>query len=497
MTTFRDIVGNEVGENGQPGHPPIADDENRLDQPAADLPVSQALIPYDASNSVIWLDSAPIEVTLPGFRSANRTNWTARLVGTGMVAATVASGMLLADSLHNQPLTEKKDNSLANAPTPQPKTAVGQTPQPPIASPENLPIDELGGDTAVASELPLKPGTLQSRLPNLLKKQTKLPHQLAKAEVPGTPRFSINANFKLGQPILRSVQDLPSVAVNQTPPAPEPLAPPADVLATLPPPPPMVQPMPVAPAATSPTVGLQPDATPAAPDPAAVPTTPTPGGAPPPASTTTPLPTTEPDVQWVTTTPAKGSDQPNSTAVPPSAALPEVGAPAPLAVALQAVTTAAQVATQPTLSLQLTPSTTVPQSIQDFVQLQQPSTWLPLTRQAASEALATNQINQFRVFRIKLLDYQNIWRKSNQGLKELPPVHGFVDYRQQVIIVPQSAADVTTQPTPAPMTQSSAGQGLTPPAVVMPAASNQPTEKQANAKHQLVSSDQPPVSVSN
>ena len=495
MTTFRDIVGNEVEENGQTGHSSVANDDSRPVDSAAELPMPQALVPYDASNSVIWLDSQPIEVALPGIRSVTRTNWTARLVGTGMVAATVASGMLLADSLHNQAPTDKKDNSLAKTPAAQPKTSVNRLPQPPIATPESLLPDALAGDETAAGGLPLKPGTLQSRLPKLLMKPTKIADQLAKVEVPGTPRFSINSNFKMGTPILRSVQDLPSVAVNQTPPAPEPLAPPANVLSTLPPPP-VVQPMMMATATPSPTIGLQADSTPV-PAPAAVKSTLTPV-APSPASSTTPLPTTEPAVQWVTTNVAKGSDQPSPPVMQPNAAPPDqvFTAPTQPTTARPAATAIAKT------PIALAAATTVPQSIQDFVQMQQPSPWLPLTRQAAIEALATNQVNQFRVFRINVKDYQSIWRKSSQGLKELPPVNGFVDYGQQVIIVPQSSADITTQPTtmPTTATQSSAGNGLPQSAAPTMRPGNQPTEgiplkmgqsagQEVPANHQLARSN--------
>jgi hypothetical protein len=391
------------------------------------------LVPYTPPTSVIWLDSPPIEVAAPGLRMGQRPNWTARLVGTGMMAATVASGMLLADSINHQPPTEKPDDSVARTPSAQPKGAAG-LPKAPIATPESLPLADLSGAGAT-NDLPLKPGTLQSRLPKLLKQQAKLADRLAATDQPGTARFSLNSNFKLGQPILRSVQDLPTVAVNQTAPAPEPLALPANVLSTLPPPPvttasslPANQPV------ASPTAGLQANPTPAAPDP-------TPAPVAPPASATAPLPTNSAiaETNWVTTKVAKGSDQPSAAAEPSSAlsASPQMQ-PTPAVTPLAA-----------------TPTAQPPQSIQDFVQSSPASTpWLPLTQQAANEALATNQVNQFRVFRINSKDYQRIWH-SSQGLKELPPAHGFVDYGQRVIIVPQSSVDVTTQPS-APATPSAA-----------------------------------------
>ncbi len=481
MTTFRDIVSNEeVGENGQLDQPAIELDDNMPVDAASMALTNQALVPYDPANSVIWLDSPPIAVAAPGFRNLTRTNWTARLVGTGMVAATVASGMLLADSLHHQTPTEKKDNSLANAPSAKPKTAAGRLPQSPIATPESLPFDALAGDESAGGTLALKPGTLQSRLPRLLNQPSKVVAPLATVAVPGTPRFSVNANFKLGTPILRSVQELPAGTDQPIPSAP--LAPPANVLSTLPPPP-LVSPMTVASAATSPTAGLQADATPApAVAPVTVAATPASGGAPQPASTTTPLPTTAPEeVQWVPTNPAKGSDQPSGPVQPgapvgPSGAAPQeivFSAPAPLATAArQIATTAATTAAAP----QPTRLAAVPQSIQDFVQLRSTSVWLPLTQRAATEAQATNQVNQFRVFRINVKDYESIWRKSSQGLKELPPAHGFVDYSQQVIIVPQEAAAATKQPSAAPAAAQNSGNGLTPPAASLTIPGTRPGE---------------------
>jgi hypothetical protein len=472
MTTFRDIGGNKVAAqqlDHSPSTPAQSDKMPTEPGPGDRLP-SQALVLYTPPTPLFELDAPAIEVTLPHLRPVQRANWPARLVGTGMVAATAASGLLLVDSMNQPQPVPPQDSALAKAKSPQPQGSKSQLPKPPIASPETLP--EPFPSDLVPDEPALKPGTLQSRLTKLIKQgqsgaQSVKP--LAPTTVAGTPRFSLNADFKLGKPVLRSVQELPTVAVSPTsvnpaPAAPaEPLAPPANVLSTLPPPPVVAAAMPTA---NSPTGGLQAHVMPASEAVVAQPTTAKEAQ---PISTTTPLPTAEPDgVQWVTTKPAKGSDQPQPAAVTGSAAaIGSVSSPssgsvagstsAPSSMAQDIVFTApSAVAASPNPSPALRSVANTPQSIQDFVQAQHSSPWLALTVQAAQEAAATNQVNGFRVFRIGLKDYQSIWRSSSVGTQVAAPAHGFVDYTQQVIILPQASTGVTTQPQPSPASQPSA-----------------------------------------
>ena len=96
------------------------------------------------------------------------------------------------------------------------------------------------------------------------------------------------------------------------------------------------------------------------------------------------------------------------------------------------------IATSPTgFSTQLSPS-----RLQDFVTLAQrapvtkPMTLMPLTQQAATEAGQYQQLEQFIIRQVAAQDYQKEWSASSKSSDSSGyPAYGFIDYQRQVIVV--------------------------------------------------------------
>jgi hypothetical protein len=94
------------------------------------------------------------------------------------------------------------------------------------------------------------------------------------------------------------------------------------------------------------------------------------------------------------------------------------------------------------------------QSIQDFLQLSQrlkselknssqiseQAIVLPLTMQAAVQALTSSQVEHLQVIHLSEADYQNAWAGlSHVQKKAIPaPEFGFVDYQRQAIVIPSA-----------------------------------------------------------
>ncbi|MEB3293314.1 MAG: hypothetical protein VKJ24_09130 [Synechococcales bacterium] len=93
-------------------------------------------------------------------------------------------------------------------------------------------------------------------------------------------------------------------------------------------------------------------------------------------------------------------------------------------------------------------SSTLPQNLQEFIALPQRSpralTSLPLTQQAALSAIRRQKVEAFSVVTLNDRDYLNRWKLTGQFADhETPiglPAYGFIDYLQQLIVIPQAIA---------------------------------------------------------
>ncbi|MBM0741081.1 hypothetical protein JOY44_05525 [Phormidium sp. CLA17] len=83
-----------------------------------------------------------------------------------------------------------------------------------------------------------------------------------------------------------------------------------------------------------------------------------------------------------------------------------------------------------------------PGRLQDFVALAQrapvakPMTLMPLTQQAAEEAGQYRQLEKFAIRQVAFQDYQKEWSASSKSSDSAGyPAYGFIDYQRQVIVV--------------------------------------------------------------
>jgi hypothetical protein len=105
----------------------------------------------------------------------------------------------------------------------------------------------------------------------------------------------------------------------------------------------------------------------------------------------------------------------------------------------------------------------VTQRLQDYLTLPQKSpdspavSLLPLSQQAAAEAGNTGQVGQFTVRQVNPQEYQQEWLASNKSTEDPAialafPAYGFIDYQRQVIVVlkDQPSTPLQSQRTTAP-----------------------------------------------
>lgn len=59
-----------------------------------------------------------------------------------------------------------------------------------------------------------------------------------------------------------------------------------------------------------------------------------------------------------------------------------------------------------------------------------------LTPETAMEVAHLNQVAPFRVFQLSEQDYQRLWMEMSQPESESAPTYGFIDYQQQVVVLP-------------------------------------------------------------
>lgn len=104
--------------------------------------------------------------------------------------------------------------------------------------------------------------------------------------------------------------------------------------------------------------------------------------------------------------------------------------------------------------------------IQDYLVLPQqlpsdkPISLLPLTQQAAEEAIKTDRFGSFTVRPVNTQDYQKEWMASNPAVEDSAialgfPAYGFIDYQRHVIVVLQEPnKDMTQVQKPLPSVRS-------------------------------------------
>jgi len=172
-----------------------------------------------------------------------------------------------------------------------------------------------------------------------------------------------------------------------------------------------------------------------------------------------------PEPSAVTPPATSSAALPEPSAVTPpatsSAALPEPSAATPLAASDR---TATELASSRSLAFRspgvTVPETAAPQSsttdlsaslktiaadqgIHYFLNLSKPGAnrqVLPLSDRAAVEVAQAENIPAFRVFRLSHLQYQQVWLAAQSGETSLPtPARGFIDYQQQMIVLPADA----------------------------------------------------------
>ncbi|PZV18493.1 MAG: hypothetical protein DCF22_01875 [Leptolyngbya sp.] len=366
------------------------------------------------------------------------------LLGTGLVAATVVSGLLIGDALKPTappdtkiPPLKPKQRAMVSLPRPtsaapekleaprfvppsqrqsQPQV-VPQSVSAPYVAPRQNSVDQ----TTPQSFAPMPSVTLTA-VPETLTVSRSLP---AKRTITGAPapagmkplvRPTYQELPDLQRPPQSPLNPLPASAIRET--LPTKIAAPESIngqSATAPPPVNPSQPS-VPPA--NPAFPIQPSAESA---PATPPQAESELTAPNPSVTNPTNPATEPPP--LNSTPnAIESKVPNSSVK--SVSLTE---------------DRSAIASLPAPSAQLVGS---PSRLQDFVTLARsasvakPRTFMPLTQQAATEAGQYQQLEQFTIRQVASQDYQKEWAASSKSADRFGyPAYGFIDYQRQVIVV--------------------------------------------------------------
>ena len=380
---------------------------------------------------------------------------TTALLGTGFVAATVVSGLLIGDAL-NKP-TAPPDTKI---PPVKPKQrAAFSVPRPTSAAPEKLADPRFVPRSQRESQLqavppssprqnPVDQATPQSFAPMLPSVTlAAAPETLTMSRSSSPKRTVTGAPAAAGmKPLVRpGYQDLPDLQRPPQPPLTALNAAPASAIRET---------IPTAiaaperinsgqPAAISPPDPTQPPATPtnstpfppAQPSAEASPATPRAENeltAPTPAMSQPANPASDP--AWVnptsTTIESKLSNRAIKTALTENRRSIPVGSP------VESFANVARTAASPTnLSSQPAPS-----RLQDFVTLAQSTpvatrTFMPLTQQAAAEAGQYKQLEKFAIRQVAAQDYQKEWSASSNSDSFGYPAYGFIDYQRQVIVV--------------------------------------------------------------
>jgi len=65
---------------------------------------------------------------------------------------------------------------------------------------------------------------------------------------------------------------------------------------------------------------------------------------------------------------------------------------------------------------------------------------LPLPCQVAQTAIAKQRVGEFAVLKLNPQDYQKRWKTSSNNPQTMIPTYGFVDYKQQAIVLVQESS---------------------------------------------------------
>jgi hypothetical protein len=427
------------------------------------------------------------------------------VIGAGVLAATVASGLAIADALH-KPNSEKDNNSTDSKPKQNSSSA---RPQAKSATPERLAATSFSEGRTQATQ-PLKPSAIAKRSPStnnttnqtqqsslgaplpplaeaaLLTNPTLLSNRPALPPLPArsTAPIKLNAPSTVRQVSPQRGANLPAIS------APESFQP-ASALS-----PGLQSALQAANSGAIPGVS-QPSVTPQSKPPEAVaaPSNPVSSGAlgnaspangntqngTDPAAASSTAPVSEGDsfgLQSGRVSPTEFGGQspaekapadlaspamPGSTPMPPTnedgRSLNRLSA-RPLEGARNNSTINSAINNSPA-SNPASAATSLPEGIREYVVLgQKPAetrrvSLMPLTEKAAVEAVNTKQVGPFAVRQVTTQEYQKEWIASNPNFKDDPgmtlafPAYGFIDYQRQVIVVLQEkvSASRSTAPT--------------------------------------------------
>ncbi|NJN32486.1 MAG: hypothetical protein HC824_20225 [Synechococcales cyanobacterium RM1_1_8] len=78
-------------------------------------------------------------------------------------------------------------------------------------------------------------------------------------------------------------------------------------------------------------------------------------------------------------------------------------------------------------------------SLQELIERSTPHRLLALSRAVALSALGeAEQLSEFRILSLNTPSYQQLWRNSSRSDAAFAPVHGFVDYQENIIALPMT-----------------------------------------------------------
>jgi len=366
-------------------------------------------------------------------RSTKKTLSPRYLAGSGVIGATLISGVVIAVSPNNykpqlpQGITQSKINQLPKSnPT-----------QPQVAPPEVLPLSRSTPAKSLQNSkkaVPLKSSGVALEQSSAQQSQQAMVQQTIPVPAP-PPAF-----------------DLPTVAVTVPQSLPKSL------------PSPSVRPsVQVTPLQKSPSNSLQ--TTPPPPSPTEVSFTPFPPQTPPPSSirpdgllTPTPaiVPTLKPAVPQSTANArclspiaeaeTSSATDPRSLPVQTSLSVPTPETVVAAASSKAQLEKSALVKVAQTIAAQAPSLPDAEKELQTLLELPQrfPTSAgiavLPLPCQVAQTAIAKQRVGEFAVLKLNPQDYQKRWKTSSNNPQTMIPTYGFVDYKQQAIVLVQESS---------------------------------------------------------
>jgi hypothetical protein len=355
------------------------------------------------------------------------------LVGATVLTATALTGFFLANAATDKQVVKSPSDSKSSESRVKQSTSKGLSTTKP-AVPEQIGQPEM----RLAQKAPIPEISAIVSEPKLPPRSSVMEAQIAQALSQPPIAIAPPERFGFAPP------PLPPAASSQSAAAQPPVQPPAQAQT------PVLTPQPGEPGVSAPATA-----------PIAEPTLPT-------APAPQPLqPEVNPNLFPVQGTPGTEAETPLPTAVDPASEPDGTSS-----IAKPASIDEVKGASEPTPVPSSTQPSGSPQSIQDFVNLADDQSEMPLrllTERAASEVLTTNRVGAFAVLKLSPNDYLNEWQVSSKtqidaNTSYALPAHGFIDYRRQVIAVLQDDTETlksaTTNPAPsaqtAPLTQPTA-----------------------------------------